>query len=64
MVEKISKRKISINIIKSLKRENEISKIYANPQKIKKLGWKPKTSLYEGLKKTYNWYLSKSKDSL
>lgn len=25
--------------------------------KIKNLGWKPTTSLYEGIKKTYNWYL-------
>lgn len=25
--------------------------------KIKSLGWKPTISLYEGIKKTYNWYL-------
>lgn len=28
--------------------------------KIKSLGWKPTTSLYEGIKKTYNWYLQQS----
>jgi GDP-L-fucose synthase len=30
-----------------------------NIDKIKKLGWKPKYSLYEGLKKTYKWYVEK-----
>ncbi|MFN4228163.1 MAG: NAD-dependent epimerase/dehydratase family protein, partial [Candidatus Ratteibacteria bacterium] len=26
-------------------------------EKIKKLGWKPKITIYEGLKKTYLWYI-------
>jgi len=26
--------------------------------KIKKLGWEPKTSLEEGIRKTYQWYSS------
>jgi len=30
--------------------------------KIKRLGWFPKTSLKEGIKKTYNWFLEKSKE--
>ena len=28
-----------------------------NSQYLDKLGWESKTSLYEGLKNTYSWYL-------
>lgn len=58
MIEKISKFNLNISIKKSLKRNNEIEKIVANPEKIKNLGWESKISLYEGLKKTYNWKIS------
>jgi GDP-L-fucose synthase len=27
-----------------------------NVDKIKSLGWEPKIGLYNGIKKTYNWY--------
>ena len=32
------------------------TKGYANIQKIEKIGWKPKTSLEDGLEKTYEWF--------
>ena len=32
------------------------AKGYADIQKIEKIGWKPKTSLKDGLWKTYNWF--------
>jgi len=63
-IEKISKKKINLEVKKSLKRQNEIKKIYANSNKIKKLGWKSETNLHDGLKQTYNWYLSKLKKQL
>jgi nucleoside-diphosphate-sugar epimerase len=32
----------------------------ANNQKIKKIGWTPKTELKQGLKITLDWYATKS----
>ena len=32
-----------------------------NSDKIRKLGWKPRTSLLEGIQKTYDWYLKSLK---
>ena len=32
------------------------AKGYADMQKIEKIGWKPKTSLKDGLWKTYDWF--------
>jgi UDP-glucose 4-epimerase len=38
-------------------RENEIWRLYGNNEKAKKvLGWKPETSLEDGLNKTISWY--------
>ena len=32
------------------------AKGYADIQKIEKIGWEPKTSLEDGLEKTYKWF--------
>lgn len=56
---KISKRK-DLKVEKSLmpeEREGEVLKQYVSLRKARnKLGWKPKTSLEEGIRKTLNWY--------
>lgn len=58
-LKKITGRKNPIKSIKSHSREHEIREIVSNSSKIRKLGWKPKTRLSEGLAMTLDWYKSK-----
>jgi len=59
ILSKISGKKIEIKSLKARARSNEIENIVADISKIKKLGWKPKVGIREGLKLTYEWYKSK-----
>jgi len=46
-------------IVKKPKRKGEIQNFYSNIEKLEKLfGDRPKTSLEDGIKKTYNWFRS------
>lgn len=67
--EGISIKEIVENLKKIIRFEGEIVYNKKMPEgaitrvldisKIKKLGWQPKYSIYEGLKKTYNWFIEK-----
>lgn len=54
----VTRTKIEIIFKKTNKREFDRARGrgYANIQKARKLGWKPKRSIKYGLLKTYNWY--------
>ena len=54
----VTKTKIEIIFKKNNTREFDRvgGRGYANIQKAKRLGWKPKCSIKDGLLKTYNWY--------
>jgi len=56
----ISKKEFTINTSKTKIRKNDSMEILSNSSKLKKLGWKAKTSVPEGLKITYNWHLNNS----
>ena len=58
ILKKISGSKIPIMSIKSKSRAEEIKNIYANSNKLKKLGWTPHYKIEEGLKTTFEWALS------
>ena len=62
-LKKISKKNIPLRTIKTKIRKNDSDELISNSIKIKKLGWKPKMTLDEGLKMTYLWYLDKSKQN-
>ena len=49
------------NIIWDETKPNGTPRKIMNSDKIRKLGWKPKTSLLEGIQKTYDWYLKSLK---
>ncbi|QUC64793.1 GDP-mannose 4,6-dehydratase [Nitrosopumilus sp. K4] len=59
ILQKISGVETKIISSSSKKRKNEINNMVADIHKIKKIGWKPNTSLYEGLALTYNWFKNK-----
>ena len=61
ILNKIGNKKMKVKSVKSLSRKSDVLDIFANNEKLKKLGWKPKISITTGLKLTYDWYLSKSK---
>jgi dTDP-glucose 4,6-dehydratase len=51
-----------LNLIKHVKdRPGHDTRYAINNKKIKKLGWKPKVSLENGLSQTINWYLKNQK---
>ena len=54
-VKNISKKNITIEGIQQ-KFGNNSYEVKSNSTKLKKLGWKPKTTLDDGLKLTYLWY--------
>lgn len=53
---KISGKNVPVNSDKNLQRKSEIENIICDISKIKKLGWKPKISLEEGLSNTFHWF--------
>jgi len=55
---KISKQNPQIKSVRSRLRKTDIKEIKADISKIKKLGWKPRINLIDGLKKYYEWYSS------
>lgn len=57
MLKKISGKNISVKSIQTKLRKNDINEVVSDPNKIKSLGWKPKISLYDGLRFTYDWYV-------
>jgi len=51
ILKKLENKKIPIRSKKANRRKTDINEVVANISRIKKLGWKPKTSLEQGLKK-------------
>ncbi len=64
IMEKIKNKKIPRKIIYVKDRPGHDKKYIIDNSKIKKLGWKLKTSLEDGLEKTIYWYLKKNNKSL
>ena len=60
LIKEISGKNTPISTKSSLVRKHDIKEIMANNQKIKKIGWTPKTELKRGLKITLDWYATKS----
>ena len=58
ILKKLSGKKISIVTDKTKLRKNDIKNVVSDCSKIKKLGWKPKISINEGLELTLNWYIT------
>ena len=56
---KLEKKTIPIIPEKTLLRKNDIPEIKSDISKMKQLGWEPKISLDEGLKRTLNWHKTK-----
>ncbi len=53
---KISNSKIKIESNRNLFRKDEINNLVCDSSRIRKLGWKPKIPLEEGLERTYSWF--------
>ena len=60
ILKKLSGKKIPIVADKGKLRKNDIKNVVSDCSKIKKLGWKPKISINEGLELTLNWYITKN----
>ena len=60
LIKEISGKNIPITVENSLVRKLDIKEITANNKKLKKIGWKSKTELKQGLKITLDRYLSNS----
>jgi nucleoside-diphosphate-sugar epimerase len=58
ILKNISKKEFTIITSKTKIRKNDSRELISNSSKLKKLGWKPKTSVPEGLRLTYSWYLN------
>lgn len=56
IIEKISKKNLIIKSIKSKSRGFEVKNMVSDSSKIKKLGWRPKISINQGLKILYDSY--------
>ena len=59
ILKKLSGKKNPIIVDKKKLRKNDIKNVVSDCSKIKKLGWKPKISINEGLKLTLDWYIAK-----
>jgi len=59
ILKKLSGKKISVVTDKTKLRKNDVKNVVSDCSKIKKLGWKPKISINEGLELTLNWYITK-----
>lgn len=60
ILKKISGSQIPIISSKSKSRKKEINNVYANSNKLKKLGWSPHYTIEGGLKATFDWAVSNS----
>ena len=58
ILKKLSGKKNPIIVDKKKLRKNDIKNVVSDCSKIKKLGWKPKISINEGLELTLNWYIT------
>ena len=58
ILKKLAGKKISVVTDKTKLRKNDIKNVVSDCSKIKKLGWKPKISINEGLELTLNWYIT------
>ncbi len=56
ILQKINNKKMTIHSLKTLSRKSDVSDIYADNSKIKKLGWKHQIDFVNGLKLTCDWY--------
>lgn len=56
ILQKFSQKRVKIESQKSLLRKDDIKDMRADIHKIKKIGWKPKTNLEQGLKQTFYSY--------
>lgn len=61
ILREISGRNTQIQSIKSQSRKNEIGNVISNSSRIKRLGWRPKTSIHQGLEITFEWFLNPGK---
>ena len=59
ILKKLAGKKISVVTDKTKLRKNDVKNVVSDCSKIKKLGWKPKISINEGLELTLNWYIAK-----
>jgi GDP-4-dehydro-6-deoxy-D-mannose reductase len=59
ILKKITSSSTPIKSIKSNSRKYDAKDIISNSSKIKKLGWKPKITLEEGMALTLQWYFNK-----
>ena len=55
ILKKIINKKIPIVSDKTISRKDDIKEVRSNSSKIKKLGWKPKIGIREGLISTIEW---------
>lgn len=60
ILKKISQKEIPIKSVNSKIRKKDAFQLISDSNKIKKLGWNPTTTLYHGLRTTYEWYKSNS----
>jgi len=58
ILKKLAGKKISVVTDKTKLRKNDVKNVVSDCSKIKKLGWKPKISINEGLELTLNWYIT------
>ena len=58
ILKNISKKNFIIKTSKIKIRKNDSTELVSNSLKLRKLGWMPKTSVHDGLRLTYDWYLN------